>query len=162
VNALADISAWLEPISIEATTFSDSFMVSKGLVALHVHIVEFWTKAYSVYSSSRSTKFFGTFKATWIDYDEEFILLKERMEGDLKLFLASANAEHHRHFAQFNKSFDQSKSQTWSRTNIELRKISDVRRPSSTNPQRCRPLASSRRRSSLRHRFLPDGTLCRK
>ncbi|KAH0564926.1 hypothetical protein GP486_001681 [Trichoglossum hirsutum] len=106
LEALADISAWLEPIGVDATTFSDSAMVSQSLVALYVHIIGFWAKAYTVYSSSKSRKLFGAFKAVWTDYDDEFNVLKQNMDKDLKIFLASANAEHHRQFDQFNKNFD--------------------------------------------------------
>jgi predicted nuclease of restriction endonuclease-like RecB superfamily len=103
---MADISAWLEPIGVEATTFSDSAMVTKSLVALYVHIIGFWTKAYTAYSSSKSRKLFGALKAIWTDYDDEFRTLQQSVDNDLKIFLASANAEHHRQFNQFDKKFD--------------------------------------------------------
>ena len=109
LKALAHISAWLEPISIEATTFSGSTMVSKSLVALYIHIIGFWTKAYNAYSSSKSKRLFRVLGAIWNDYGDEFKTLQHSMENDLKIFLASANAEHHRQFFQFDKKFDNCK-----------------------------------------------------
>jgi hypothetical protein len=152
LKTLADISAWLEAISVEATAFSDSPMVTKSLVALYVHIIGFWMKAYNVFSSSKSRKLFGAFKAIWTDYDDEFKTLKQSMDKDFKRFLVSANAEHHRQFSQFN----QCRLKPFPGADIELIIISGPRKPSSNRAQRCRSMACSWRRCDSRHRFLPD------
>ena len=84
-------------------------MVIRSLVALHVHIIEFWMKAYIAYSSPRSRKLLGAFKAIWTDYDVEFNILENKMKKDLNVFLASATAAHHRQFSYFDKKFDKCK-----------------------------------------------------
>jgi hypothetical protein len=77
VKTLADISAWLEPVCMEARTFTDSIMVSKSLVALFVHIIEFWAKAYAIYSPQKRSTLFGGFRCIWTDYDEEHESLRK-------------------------------------------------------------------------------------
>jgi hypothetical protein len=104
LKALVDISAWLEPISMEARTFADSVMVSKSLVALYTHIISFWAKACRVYSSSKRTRLFSAVKAIWTDYNKEFAVLKQSMDQELKFFLAAATAEHHREFDMFTRN----------------------------------------------------------
>jgi len=111
---LSDISAWLEPIGMEANTFADSQMVGTILVALYVHIIEFWAKACVVYSSSSKTRLFGAFKSLWKDYDEEFVSLKSKMDADLKRFLASTTAVHHQQFASFSGRLTDSTSDNYS------------------------------------------------
>lgn len=106
LKTLGDIVAWLEPVGIEASTFRNADLVNKSLVALYVHIIEFWTRAYQVYSSAKSRKLWGAFRAIWIDYDSEFETLKTNIEHDLKVFLASTAAMHHRQFDRFDKKID--------------------------------------------------------
>lgn len=134
LKTLADISAWLEPVGFEAATFPDSPMVIRSLVALHVHIIEFWMKAYIAYSSPKPRKLLGAFKAIWTDYDVEFNLLKGRMENDLNVFLASATAAHHRQFDQFDQKFDKRRPQNPSAAEEELIIVSDTGKSSSNNP----------------------------
>jgi len=110
LKTLSDISEWLEPVGFEATTFVDSPMVIRSLVALHVHIIDFWMKAYIVYSSSRSRRLLGPFRAIWTDFDVEYSSLKGDMNQSLKIFLASATAEHHRQLDRLDQKFDRSKS----------------------------------------------------
>ena len=128
---MTDISEWLEAISAEATTFSDSAMVTKCLVALYVHIIGFWTKAYNVYSSSKSRKLLGAFKAIWTDYDAEFKGLQISMDTALQVFLASASAEHHRQVNQLDKKFDGCKSRSFPGDETDLNFISCLRKSSS-------------------------------
>lgn len=43
LGAMADIASRLEPVSLEADTFTDSAMISSCLVGLYAHIAIFWT-----------------------------------------------------------------------------------------------------------------------
>ena len=106
-------------------------MVIRSLVALHVHIINFWMKAYIVFSSPRSRRLWGAFKAIWTDFDVEFSLLKGDMNQSLKVFLASATAEHHRQFDHLDQKFDKSRSPSLICCPQEAHFVSDIVQSSS-------------------------------
>ncbi|MCJ1228472.1 hypothetical protein MMC12_005133 [Toensbergia leucococca] len=76
LRALADICSWLSPVQMDAVTFSNSDQVQGSLVAVR--------------------RFVRASTAIWSDLGKELEELKEHLDRQLRVFEASARAEHHR------------------------------------------------------------------
>lgn len=96
LGVLTDISRWLEPVRLEAATFSDSDIVRRSLVALYVDIISFWAKAIQTYTNSTSRRVLALFRTAWANYENDYRALQTSMEQDLSQFRAATQAQHHR------------------------------------------------------------------
>ncbi|MCJ1244187.1 hypothetical protein MMC30_001385 [Trapelia coarctata] len=96
LGVLIDIARWLEPVRLEGTTFNDSEIVRRSLVALYVDIIGFWESAIELYTYSKPKQVRSILQTAWVNYDNDYRALQSSMEQSLSNFRAATQAQHHR------------------------------------------------------------------
>jgi hypothetical protein len=113
VSAMADITSWLEPVPIEASTFKDYGVVSRCLLEIYTHIIVFWTKCVDFFPASKLKRHYSAFRAIWTDYNSEYETLRANIDRSIKMLVTAAAAEHHRQFKEFEERLDRCEFQAY-------------------------------------------------
>ena len=98
IEALGNICEWLQPIKLNAETFTNSANVQGCVLKLYSFILTFWEKAILAYTpiQKKRHRLLHLAKATWFDFDKELSSLKDAFANQLQIFAANVRAVHYR------------------------------------------------------------------